>query len=491
MARNKTKQGKQGRRQGAEFRAAGWVARHPGSVLAPGAVITAVNEFGSVTTGSIAAGSVAACLGWARAHPSTYDRYAASAMRAWRHRWIRYFGFRWQNICRACDLVKEDRRTGAELMPRILRVSSPTPTIDRIKVRMVRGQSLRTWQEWQDELAAALNVESLGITKVKPQVIMLTLVHRNPFPEPIPATPVPDSADEVNLGKVVFGQTEYGEDWTENLLERHVLGIGSSGSGKSGLMWNPLRGIGPLIRDGLVRIWMVDLKGGMETSRARPLFYRFADHVAGKTGESYMDFDDDEDEDGENRGQSGPVGEDALTLIKAFRDEMKTVQTGLAQEGKRKFELSPATPVNLLIIDEMAMATALGVSARDLTKIITEIMTQGRAPGYWVWAFLQEPTKDILPMRDLFNLRVCLSVESASYVDMALGEEARVRGALADEIPIDPEYTGIGFTRDDRSRNPVRVRAGHTTDEDIDELVRTCTPQAALEPNVLRLPVAA
>jgi hypothetical protein len=53
---------------------------------------------------------------------------------------------------------------------------------------------------------------------------------------------------------------------------------------------------------------------------------------------------------------------------------------------------------------------------------------------------------------------------------------ARDRGALADQIPGDPAHAGIGFVMDDRSRLPVRFRAGWVTDRDIDELVARATP---------------
>jgi S-DNA-T family DNA segregation ATPase FtsK/SpoIIIE len=53
-----------------------------------------------------------------------------------------------------------------------------------------------------------------------------------------------------------------------------------------------------------------------------------------------------------------------------------------------------------------------------------------------------------------------------------------MRGALADEIRVGEEFAGIGFRVDDRSRNPIRVRAGLVTEDEIDELVRTCTPHA-------------
>jgi S-DNA-T family DNA segregation ATPase FtsK/SpoIIIE len=59
---------------------------------------------------------------------------------------------------------------------------------------------------------------------------------------------------------------------------------------------------------------------------------------------------------------------------------------------------------------------------------------------------------------------------------MTLGDDMRMRGALADEIPLDEEHAGIGFRVDQRSRNPIRVRGGYNTDEDITELVATCSP---------------
>ena len=80
-------------------------------------------------------------------------------------------------------------------------------------------------------------------------------------------------------------------------------------------------------------------------------------------------------------------------------------------------------------------------------------------------------------MRDLFTTRVCLGVTTASHVDMVLGDGARDRGALADEIPGDPRHAGIGFTIDPITRLPVRFRAAYVTDPDIDELVTDLPPR--------------
>ena len=85
------------------------------------------------------------------------------------------------------------------------------------------------------------------------------------------------------------------------------------------------------------------------------------------------------------------------------------------------------------------MLTAYGdrSDVREALRLLAEIMTQGRAPASRVIGYIQEPSKDIVDVRDLFTTRVCLGVTTASHVDMVLGDGARDRGALADEIPGD------------------------------------------------------
>jgi S-DNA-T family DNA segregation ATPase FtsK/SpoIIIE len=447
-----------------EIRVALWLARHPHVLAAPTSVLAGVVDLGPVTTGSILAGLGVAGVGWMRAHPASFTRHVSPRLRASRRRWTRYLGPRWQALCMACDLVRQDRRTGEWIYPRVLRVNAPTPTIDRITVRLAPGQSLRTWQDRQDEIAAMLNADAVGITRTRPQVIVLTVVRGNPFDQAILPPDIRDEPDGVDLAAIELGETEYGDVWTEPLIGQNWLWHGTMGSGKSSGIWCPLRYLGPMIRDGLVRVWMADLKGGMETAQARPLFYRWADHVE----------EPDEDEDAPEY-----AGEAALDMIRDFRDAMRQRQAMLRERGDRKFTVSRETPLDVLMIDELAMATALSSrsATNELTKLLAEIMTQGRAPGFPVCAYVQEATKDIVPMRELFTRRVCLATTSDSYVDMILGEGMRQRGALADEIPIDEDHAGIGFRVDSRSRNPIRVRAGHSTDADIEELVRMCTPR--------------
>jgi S-DNA-T family DNA segregation ATPase FtsK/SpoIIIE len=84
---------------------------------------------------------------------------------------------------------------------------------------------------------------------------------------------------------------------------------------------------------------------------------------------------------------------------------------------------------------------------------------------------VQEPTKDTVPVRELFTTRICLRVTSAAHVDMVLGENSRLRGALADEIANVEDTAGIGYVVRQRSRVPMRVRAAYVNDTEIDELV--------------------
>jgi len=59
---------------------------------------------------------------------------------------------------------------------------------------------------------------------------------------------------------------------------------------------------------------------------------------------------------------------------------------------------------------------------------------------------------------------------------MVLGDGARDRGALADQISPDPwTGAGVGYVRLEPSPDPVRVRASYVTDDDINVMVAAIT----------------
>ncbi|MGH3928800.1 MAG: hypothetical protein ACRDTF_02335, partial [Pseudonocardiaceae bacterium] len=172
-------------------------------------------------------------------------------------------------------------------------------------------------------------------------------------------------------------------------------------------------------------------------------------------------------------------------VLRRFRDDMRARQGELAASGNRRFTVSPDTPFEWLLIDELAMLSAYAErrEVHDAMALLGEIQTQGRAIGFGVAGYVQEPTKDIVETRELFTDRICLAVATAAHVDMVLGEGTRDRGALADQIPLDEgEHAGIGFVVAQGSRRITRIRGCYVTDPDIDELVATCAPRARLIP---------
>ncbi|TWP53216.1 cell division protein FtsK [Lentzea tibetensis] len=437
------------RKPALEWRALKWSCQHPGMVTVPAALAACVTksvlDFGLPTTGGVLGGAVLGLAGWYRGHPDSFDTVALPRLRSLHRRWWSYVGGRWSDILLDCELVSFNRRTGDVIVPRILEVRAASPSIDTIHVRINRGQTPSMFEDKADALAHALLAERVAVVKVKPQVVALVIERENPFnADAIPPIDLPYDADEIDLSAIELGDTEYGQPWTQSFVGQHLFVAGATGSGKGSLLWSPLRGMAPLLRDGVVKPDVIDLKEGMETEVGADLFHRRA-----------TDWDT------------------AAEIVEAFRDELKERQALLRGERKRKFSPSAETPLRLLMIDELGMLTAYGPSAevRSVLKLLAEIMTQGRAAGFGVCGYVQEPTKDTVPIRELFTARVCLSVTSQSQVDMTLGDGMRLRGALADEIPLDPAHAGIGFVAEQGSRSPLRVRASYQSDEDIRELV--------------------
>ncbi|MGH3607975.1 MAG: FtsK/SpoIIIE domain-containing protein [Pseudonocardiaceae bacterium] len=443
------------RATGWEWRVAGWAVRHPGMVAVPATLAASAVEIGVTPTGCAVGVALGGLGAWYRGHPASFDPTAGRWLRGQRRRWLAYVGPRWRRIMEDCELTKTRYRTQELLVPRVVRVRAATPSIDVLTVRMVNGQKPSVWEERAEELAHAFEAERVAVGRVKPGVIALIVERANPFTQTIPAPPIPDRSTDVDLHALVVGEDEYGQDATMRLPGRCTLVAGTMGAGKGSLIWSPLRAMGPLIGDGLVRVRVIDLKGGMETERGRPLFTHWAADVPG-----------------------------ALRVLRGFRDDMRTRQAELKTARQRKFTLSTTTPFEWLVIDELAMLSAYAERSevREAMTLLGEIQTQGRALGFGVTAYVQEPTKDIVDTRDLFTDRICLAVTTASHVDMVLGEGARDRGALADQIPLDDEHAGIGFVVGHRSRQVRRIRAAYVTDSEIDELVTTCTPRTRLAP---------
>jgi S-DNA-T family DNA segregation ATPase FtsK/SpoIIIE len=131
----------------------------------------------------------------------------------------------------------------------------------------------------------------------------------------------------------------------------------------------------------------------------------------------------------------------------------------------------------VVVVDEVAFLTAYQADRklRDRTlAALATLTTQGRAVGYCVVAALQDPRKEVLNIRNLFPDKIALRLDEPSQADLVLGDGARDRGALCDQISTDPATgAGVGYIRLEADPDPVRVRAAFVSDADIRDMAST------------------
>jgi S-DNA-T family DNA segregation ATPase FtsK/SpoIIIE len=231
--------------------------------------------------------------------------------------------------------------------------------------------------------------------------------------------------------------------------------VGATGSGKGSVLWSVLDAAGPAIRSGLVQVWPIDPKGGMELALGRGLFHRFA----------YGDLD-----------RAEPYETEFAELLEAAVAVMRRRQ-GILRGKSRLHTPTPEEPLILVVVDELAAVTAYA-SDRDAKQRIgvalSLLLSQGRAAGVTVIGALQDPRKEVLAFRDLFPTRIAMRLTEAEQVALVLGPGARDRGARCDQIS--EALPGIGYVTLDGVAEPVRVRFPHITDGDIADLVHNYQP---------------
>ncbi len=251
-----------------------------------------------------------------------------------------------------------------------------------------------------------------------------------PFNATVPAVGAPIG----DLRTVRLGRSEDGGAWRLP-VGLSTLTAGCSGSGKASLIWGLVFGLGPANAVGLVQLHGIDLKGGMELSMGRPLFTRYA-----QTADAAVVLL--EDAAASVAGEGCPVG-------------------GVT----RQHEPSTVDPLVVIVIDELAALIAYSPD-RELVRraeaALSVILSQGRAVGFLVFAFLQDPRKETVRMRHLFTQAIGLRLRDREEVAMVLGDGAIAAGALCHKIPT--STPGVGYVLGEDNR-PVRVRAGFVSDE--------------------------
>ncbi|MBC6451704.1 FtsK/SpoIIIE domain-containing protein [Actinokineospora xionganensis] len=349
------------------------------------------------------------------------------------------YAYQWRTVMRLANLTGTAK--GKEHLPKLKRTRSEGWR-DLVRVRLIKGQAPEHWEAHASGLAHSFRANSCRVRVVKPGTVELDFIHSDPLAAVLPVPELATDESSVDLRKVTIGRTETGKPWRLKLLGGQLLGVGVQGAGKGSLLWAVLWKIAPLIRSGLVKVYGIDPKGGMELGQAPELF----DQVAYDNGEK------------------------AVALLESMAVEVR--ERAARFRGIRRF-WTPASgePFVLLVVDELADVIAYQTDKRLKERAqaaLQTITSQGRAPGFGVLALVQDPRKEIVPFRNLFTTRIAMRLDEAAQVDMVLGDGVRARGANAHEIP--ESTPGVAWVKEDGRRHPVRARAFYPTDTNLIEL---------------------
>ncbi|OOK64059.1 ftsK/SpoIIIE family protein [Mycobacterium kansasii] len=249
-------------------------------------------------------------------------------------------------------------------------------------MRLLVGQSVKTWQTQVDGLAAAFGAHHVTIqpgpvATGRATTSCSACATTTPWP-PIPlARPCPDTP-VVRLANVPVGVTEQGSPWLLPVAGRHILVGGATGAGKGSVLWSLVVGLAPGIKAGLIAMRCLDPKSGMEFAAGQALFDRFA-------------YDSD-------------------SILAVLRD---TTATMLARAQRlrgttRCHRPTRAEPHIVLLVDELATLTTYADRKQraEVDQLLGLWLAQGRAVGVSVIAAVQDPSKDVVALRQLFPVRV-------------------------------------------------------------------------------------
>jgi len=408
-----------------------WLLRRPwllGALLvAAGVIVVGGWWAGALVLGLILMGL--AGLRWLR--PDLFARLVSRPLR--RAQTGSRYRRDWGRVTDLCGLTKElDGRT---LRPALLRVQVGEVS-DRLLLRMVTGQSLADYERACPVLAASLGGHLARVWVDEPGRLWLEVIRQDALADVVPARPIP-AADEVD--EVTVGVREDGRPWVLRLLGTHVFVAGVQGAGKGSVIWSVLRALARPIGTGLVQVWAVDPKGGMELAFGRPLFTRFACETTAVMVE---------------------LLEDAVTVMDARCARLAGVT--------RMHQPTEGEPLVLVIVDELSTLTAYEPDTKlrnRATAAISALLARGRAAAVVVLAAAQDPRKEVVSFRSLFPTKVALRLDTPSQVDMVLGDGMHQMGALADRIPAG--RPGVGYVTVEGIREPIRVRAAYVTDQQI------------------------
>lgn len=323
---------------------------------------------------------------WKVARPVSYERLVGGPLR--RLGWRRRVRRDWTHLCETSGwtvtrpgrvprgVVEPGPVAPVVVTPHLRRVTTTGATVSLV-VRARHGQTLDELEAGVPRLASTMGAVTHASRPAGSSCAWLAvdLVMRDHLTVAT-TVPVPVSLSSGPVGAaLVLGRTQTGADWRVDVLGRHTLVVGASGSGKGSVLWGVVMALAPAVPVDCVRLWGIDLKRGVELSMGAGLF----------SARAY-------------------TAEDALEVLRALVDVIE--RRGDAMAGRTRLHTpAPGDPLHVLIIDELAALTAYSDpdTRREADRLLGIILTQGRALGVSVVACVQDPRKEVVKLRGLFT----------------------------------------------------------------------------------------
>lgn len=268
-------------------------------------------------------------------------------------------------------------------------------------------------------------------------VVLTVVVGPDPLAE-VREYPVADAAS-APAGSALVGITEAGEQWTIPIMGGHTLVVGMTGAGKGSVLGGIAVGMTPQIQARRIKMYGIDLKGGVEQEAYKQIF--------------------------EKRARTYAEAADLLTEINALLDDRLE---SMRRDGVTNIDPCPDYPGIVVMIDEAAMLTYAADSTKEeksVDKNLRAILTRGRAASISVVAALQDPRKDALRSRDLFTSRIIMAASGVADSLMLVNRE-EWEGGIKPEKKLKGmpgAAYAITMVEDDGKlttpKNPQRVRA--------------------------------
>ena len=434
----------------AMFKAAGylfWLAILFPAISVPALISLAVMLCYGIGAGMLTGIGLGAGYGfWAALDPASFESWIARPMRQRFQMWWRYTRT-WDTVCALNGLTATHQDRTLTPLLRSIWIGTHTDVID---LRVVTGQSVDDWQKRTRELAAAWRADRLIIRATAPGEVRITITRYDFLAQPI-RLPRPAASANVDLSAVPVGITDTHQWWRVPVLGHHLLIAGATGAGKGSVLWSLIAGLTPAVKTGQVRLCVIDPKGGMELGAGAALFSAFSHDATDTTLE---------------------VLRSLVTVMHARANRLRG--------HTRLHTPTRSEPLFIVIIDEIAALTAYVTDRKvraEIEHLLGLLLSQGRAVGISVVAAIQDPSKETLPVRQLFTVRIGLRLTEATQTVMVLGQGARDAGAECDLIA--DTTPGVGYVMIDGTAQPQRVRAFHVTDPDITDLTIRFSPPRA------------